>query len=143
MDEGRLDTLRGIVQNRVTDLQMLEVEVVMEEVVILEDAVVEVMVVTKTVRVMGKLEPLHHNIVGAMEKQMNEPIVMLSLGDQRRRHPMLSSQVIIRFVIAWLLYCLTLALHFHMYPPHLLMVLIYIVNCLTCLFVFVPQWVSL
>ena len=31
------------------DLQMLEVEVVMEEAVILEDAVVEVMVVTKTV----------------------------------------------------------------------------------------------
>ena len=29
----------------------------MEEVVILEDAVVEVMVVTKTAEVMGKLEP--------------------------------------------------------------------------------------
>ena len=55
MDVGRLDTLRGIVQNRVTDLQMLEVEVVMEEAVILEDAVVEVMVVTKTAGVMGKL----------------------------------------------------------------------------------------
>ena len=67
MDVGRLDTLRGIVQNRVTDLQMLEVEVVMEEVVILEDAVVEVMVVTKTVGVMGKLEPLHHNMVRATD----------------------------------------------------------------------------
>ena len=59
MDVGRLDTSRGIVQNRVTDLQMLEVEVVVEEAVILEDAVVEVMVVTKTAGVMGKLEPLH------------------------------------------------------------------------------------
>ena len=55
MDVGRSDTLRDIVQNRVTDLQMLEVEVVMEKVVSLEDAVVEVMVVTKTARVMGKL----------------------------------------------------------------------------------------
>ena len=55
MDVGRLDTLRGIVQNRVTDLQMLEGEVAMEEVVILEDAVVEVMVVTKTAGVMGKV----------------------------------------------------------------------------------------
>ena len=55
MDVGRLDTLRGIVQNRVTDLQMLEVEVVMVKAVILEDAVVEVMVVTKTAGVMGNL----------------------------------------------------------------------------------------
>ena len=55
MDVGKLGTLGEIVRNRVTDLQMLEVEVVMEEVVILEDAVVEVMVVTKTTGVMGKL----------------------------------------------------------------------------------------
>ena len=63
MDVGRLDTLRGIVQNRVTDLQMLEVEVVMAEAVILEDVVV-----TKTAEVMGKLEPLHHNKVGATDR---------------------------------------------------------------------------
>ena len=31
IDVGRLDILRDIVQNRVTDLQMLEVEVVMVE----------------------------------------------------------------------------------------------------------------
>ena len=43
-------------------------EVVMEEAVILEDAVVEVMVVTKTVGVMGKLEPPHHNMVGATDR---------------------------------------------------------------------------
>ena len=47
----------------------------MEEVVILEDAVVEVMVVTKTVGVMGKLEPLHHNMVGAMEKKREGPLL--------------------------------------------------------------------
>ena len=41
----------------------LEVEVVMVEAVILEDVVVEVMVVTKMAEVMGKLEPLHHNMV--------------------------------------------------------------------------------
>ena len=52
-------TLRGIVQNRVTDLQMLEVEVVVEEAVILKDTVVEVMVVTKTVGVTDKWELLH------------------------------------------------------------------------------------
>ena len=115
MDVGRLDTLRGIVQNRVTDLQMLEVEVVMEEAVILEDAVVEVMVVTKTVGVMGKLEPLHHNMVGATDRQVRGPIVILSLGDLKRRHLMLSSQVIFRFVIAWLLYCLIVDPHFLMY----------------------------
>ena len=91
MDVGRVDTLRGIVQNRVTDLQMLEVEVVMEEVVILEDAVVEVMVVTKTVGVMGKLEPIHHNMVGATDRQVRGPIVMLSPGGQKQRHQMLLS----------------------------------------------------
>ena len=78
MDVGRLDTSRCIVQNRVIDLQMLKVEVVMEEAVILEDVVVEVMVVTKTAVVMGKLEPLLHNMVGATDKQMKGPIVMLS-----------------------------------------------------------------
>ena len=66
----------------------------MEDVVILEDAVVEVMVVTKTAGVMGKLEPLHHNMVGAMDRQVRGPIFMLSLGDLKRRHLMRSSQVI-------------------------------------------------
>ena len=122
MNVGRLDTLRGIVQNRVTDLQMLEVEVVMVEAVILEDVVVEVMVVTRTAEVMGNLEPLHHNMVGATGRQTKRPITMLSLVDLKRRHLMLSSQVIFRFVIAWLLYCLILDPHFLMYLPHLLMV---------------------
>ena len=103
MDVGRLDTLRGIVQNRVTDLQMVEVEVVMEEVVILEDAVVEVMVVTKTAGVMEKLEPLQHNMVGAMGRQVIGPIVTLSLGGRKRRHQMLLSQVIFWFVIVSIL----------------------------------------
>ena len=66
----------------------------MVEAVILEDAVVEVFVVTKMVEVMGKLEPLHHNMVGATDNQTKGPIVMLSLGDRRRRHLMLSLQVI-------------------------------------------------
>ena len=81
MDVGRLDILRGIVQNRVTDLHMLEVDVVMEEAVILEDAVVEVMVVTKMAGVMGKLEPLHHNMVGATDRQVMGPIATPFLGD--------------------------------------------------------------
>ena len=95
----------------------------MEEVVILEDAVVEVMVVTKTVGVMGKLEPLYHNMVGATDRQVRGSIVTLSPGGQKRRHQMLSSHVIFWFVIAWLLYYLTLDPHFHMYLPHLLLVL--------------------
>ena len=86
MDVGRLDILGEIVQNRVIDSQWLEVEVVMVEAVILEDVVVEVLVVTKTARVIGKLEPLHHNMVGATDKQTKGPIVMLSLGDLKRRH---------------------------------------------------------
>ena len=77
MDVGRLDTFRGIVQNRVTDLQWLEVEVVMEEAVILEDAVVEVMVVIKTAGVMGKLEILQRSMVGATDRQVIGPIVTL------------------------------------------------------------------
>ncbi|TMW82767.1 hypothetical protein EJD97_004987, partial [Solanum chilense] len=100
----------------------LGVEVVMVEVVILEDVVAEVMVVTKTAGVMGKLEPLQHNNVGATGRQAIGPIVTLSLGDLKRRHPMLLSQVIFWFVIAWLLYYLILAPRFHMYLPHLLMV---------------------
>ena len=52
----------------------------MVEAVILEDVVVEVMVVTKMAEVMGKLETLHHNMVGAMDRQMIGPIVTLSLA---------------------------------------------------------------
>ena len=91
MDVGRSDTLRGIVQNRVIDPQWLEVEVVMVEAIILEDVVVEVMVVAKTAEVMGKLEPLHHNMVGETDRQVRGTIVMLSLGDLKRRHLILSS----------------------------------------------------
>ena len=65
----------------------------MVEAVILENAVAEVMVVTKMAGVMGKLEPLQHNMVGATGRQVIGPIVMLSLGDLKRRHLMLSSQV--------------------------------------------------
>ena len=115
----------------------------MVEAVIIENAVAEVMVVNKTAGVTGKLEPLQHNMVGATGRQVIGPIVTLSPGGQKRRHQMLLSQVIFWFVIVWLLYYLTLALHFHMYLPHLLMVLIYIVNCFTCLFVFLLRWVSL
>ncbi|TMW80103.1 hypothetical protein EJD97_023909, partial [Solanum chilense] len=99
-----------------------EVEVVMEEEVILEDVVAEVMVVTKTAGVTGKLELLQHNMVGATGRQVIGPIVMLSLGGLKRRHLMLLSQVIFWFVIAWLLYYLILDPHFHMYLPHLLLV---------------------
>ena len=115
----------------------------MVEAVFLEGVVVEEMVVTKTAEVIGKLEPLHHNMVRATDRRTIGPIVTLSLGGLKRRHQMLSSQVIFQFVIAWLLYCLTHDLHFHMYLPHFLMVLIYIVNCLTYLFVFLLLWVSL
>ena len=97
---GRLDILGEIVQNRVTDPQYLEVEVVMVEAVFLEGVVVEEMVVTKTAEVMGKLEPLHHNMVGATDRRTIGPIVTLSLGGLKRRHLMLSSQVIFWFVIA-------------------------------------------
>ncbi|TMX01391.1 hypothetical protein EJD97_024603, partial [Solanum chilense] len=102
----------------------LEVEVVMVEAVFLENVVVEVMVVTKTAEVMGKLEPLRHNMVEATDRLVIGPIVTLSLGDLKRRRLMLLSQVIFWFVIAWLLYYLTLAPRFRMYLPHLLMVLI-------------------
>ena len=115
----------------------------MEEAVILEDVVAEVMVVTKTAGVMGKLEPPRHNMVGATGRQVIGPTVMLSLGGLKRRHLMLLLHVIFWFVIAWLLYYLILAPHFHMYLPHLLLVLIYILICLTCLFVFLLRWVSL
>ena len=66
----------------------------MEEAAILEDVVAEVMVATKTVGVTGKMEPLQHNMVGATGRQVIGPIVMLSLGDLKRRHLMLLSQVI-------------------------------------------------
>ena len=115
----------------------------MEEAAILEDMVAEVMVLTKTAGVTGKLELLQRNMVGATDRPVIGPIVMLSLGDLKRRHRMLLSEAIFWFVISWLLYYLILAPHFHMYLPHLLLVLIYIVNCLTCLFVFLLRWVSL
>ena len=96
----------------------------MEEAVILEGVVAEVMVVTKTAGVTDKLEILQCNMVGATDRLVIGPIVMLSLGGRKRRHQMLLSQVIFWFVIAWLLYYLTLAPHFHMYLPYLLLALI-------------------
>ena len=64
------------------------------EATILEDGVAKVMVVTKSAEVAGKLELLQHNIVGAMDRQVRGPIVMLSLGGLKRKHRMLLSQVI-------------------------------------------------
>ena len=66
----------------------------MEEAVILEDVVVEVMVVTKTAGVKGKLGLLQRNMVGATGRQMIGPIVTPSLGGLKRRHRMRLSQVI-------------------------------------------------
>ena len=115
----------------------------MEEAAIREVVVAEVTVFIITAGVTGKLELLQRNMVGATDRQVIGPIAMLSLGGLKRRHLMLLSQIIFWFVIAWLLYYLILAPHFHMYLLHLLLVLIYIVNCLTCLFVFLLRWVSL
>ena len=64
----------------------------MEEAAILENVVAEVMVVTKSTGGAGKLELLQHNMVGATDRQVIGPIVMLSLGDLKQRHLMLSSQ---------------------------------------------------
>ena len=66
----------------------------MEEAVILEDVVAEVMVVTKTAGVTGKLEPLQHNMVETTGRQVIGPVVTLSPGGLKRRHLMLLSQVI-------------------------------------------------
>ena len=66
----------------------------MEEAVILEGVVAEVMVVTKTAGVTGKLELLQRNMVGATDRKVIGPIVTLSLGELKRRHLMLLSQVI-------------------------------------------------
>ena len=115
----------------------------MGEAAILEDVVVKVMVVTKPTRVAGNPERLQHNMVGATDRRVIGPIVMPSLGGLKQRHLMLLSQVIFWFVIAWILYYLILDPHFHMYLPHLLLVLIYIVICLTYLFVSLLLWVSL
>ena len=116
---------------------------VMVEAINLENVVAKVMVVTSSIGVVGKLELLQRSLVGVMDRQVIGPIVMLSLGGLKQRHLMLLSQVIFWSVIAWHLYYLILDPHFHMYLPHLLLVLIYIVNCLTCLFVFLLRWVSL
>ena len=98
----------------------------MVEAAILEDVVAKVMVVTNSVGVAGKLEPLRRSLVGAMDRHIIVPIVMLSLGGLNQRHLMLLSQVIFWSVIAWILYYLILDPHFHMYYPRLLLVLIYI-----------------
>ena len=60
----------------------------------------EVMVVTKLAEVVDRLELLQHNMVGATDRQVIGPIVMLSLGGLKQRHLMLLSQVIFWFVIA-------------------------------------------
>ena len=115
----------------------------MGEAAILKDVVAKVMVVTKSAGVAGKLELLQRNMVGVTGRQVIGPIVMLSPGGLKQRHLMLLSQIIFWFVISWLLYYLIMDPHFHMYLLHLLVVLIYIVICLTCLFVSLLRWVSL
>ena len=50
----------------------------MEEAAILEDVLVKVIVVTKSAEVVGKLELLQHNMVGATDRQVIGPIIMLS-----------------------------------------------------------------
>ena len=107
----------------------------MGEAAILEDVVAKVMVVTKSAGVAGELELLQRNIVEATSRQVIGPIVMLSLEGLKQRHLMLLSQVFFWSMIAWILYCLILDPHFHMYLPPLLLVLTYIVIFLTCLFV--------
>ena len=71
----------------------------MGEAAILEDVLVKVMVVTKSAEVAGKLELLQHNMVGATDRQVIRPIVMLSPGDLKQRQLMLLSQVVFWFVI--------------------------------------------
>ncbi|TMW80346.1 hypothetical protein EJD97_021141 [Solanum chilense] len=95
----------------------------MVEATILEDVVAKVMVVTKSVGVAGKLELLQRILVGAMDRQVIRLIVKLSPGGLKRRHLMLLSQVLFWSVIAWLQYYLILDPLFHMYLPHLLLVL--------------------
>ena len=58
----------------------------MEEAAILENVVAAVMVVTKPTGVAGMPERLQHNMVGATDRQVIGPIVMLSLGGLKRRH---------------------------------------------------------
>ena len=72
----------------------------MGEAVILEDVVDKVMVVTKSAGVVGELELLQRNMVGATGRQVIGPIVMLSPGGLKQRHMMMLSQVIFWFVIA-------------------------------------------
>ena len=50
----------------------------MGEAAILEDVVAKIMVVTKSAEVVGKLELLQHNMVGATDRQVIGPIIMLS-----------------------------------------------------------------
>ena len=69
----------------------------MVEAVILEDVVVEEMVVIKTAGVTDKWELLQRNLLEATDRLVIGPIVTLSLGGLKRRHLMLSSQVIFWF----------------------------------------------
>ena len=66
----------------------------MVEVVILEDVVAEVVVVTKMAGVTDKWELLRSNLLEATGRLVIGPIVTLSLGGRKRRHQMLLSQVI-------------------------------------------------
>ena len=114
----------------------------MEEVAILENVVAEVMVVTKSTGVAGKLELRQHNMVGATDRQVIGPIVMLSQGGLKQRHLMLLSQVLF-----WS-DCMVSVLFnpgstFLYVSSSFFTGLDLIVICLTCLFVSLLLWVSL
>ena len=94
----------------------------MVESIILEDVVVEVMVVTKTAEVMGKLEPLHHNMVGGNE-QTNESAHCYAFpgrSDVETSNVVITGNLLVCDCMASV--CLILDPHFLMYLPHFLMV---------------------
>ena len=72
----------------------------MVEVAIVEYVVYKVMAVTSSVRVARKFELLQRSLVGAMDRQVIGPIVMLSPGGLKKRHLMMLSQVLFWSVIA-------------------------------------------
>ena len=115
----------------------------MVEATIMGDVVAKIMVVTHSLGVAGNLDLLQQSLVRAMDRQVIGPIVIVSPGGMKRKHLMMLSQVLFWSMIVWLLYCLILDPHFHIYLPQLLLVLIYIVFFLTRLFVFLLRWVSL
>ena len=121
----------------------------MEEAAILEDGVDKVMEATKLTGVAGKLKLMQRNMVGATGRQVIGRYAFPGRSEAETSDAVIRSNLLVWDCMASVLFdpestFLYVSSSFVTgFDLHCDLLLIYIVICLTCLFVFLLWWVSL